>query len=201
MLLFFSPTIKIVGKNKHPCLFIHFFFIFSAVGAVLLQLHQFSPAKLSAHTLQRKNSTLILFSDNTPTLEIGHDTLSNSLILLLLLTNLSLLFPSWIFILHQHPLYYSVLLAQYLFRVAHLQKKYSAHQCTNHPDPHLCSGSASLCSENSLSLTSSSMLGCQIMLNGSKTELISSPRPLHNCIYHQGTVTCPSDFMASLWHL
>lgn len=50
------------------------------------------------------------------------------------------------------------------------------------------SGSVSLCSKT-VCLTSLSMLTCQLMLNEAKTQLISFPRALHNCIYHHGHIT------------
>lgn len=44
----------------------------------------------------------------------------------------------------------------------------SSHHCTDYSDLCLCSGSVSLCSKNSLSLTSLSMLSCQLTLMGLK---------------------------------
>ena len=80
----------------------------------LVVIEQFYSNCISSHQLNfqpthfnEKTPSSSSFSDNPPILEIGHSThtLTNLLILLLLLTNLFLLFPSWIFILHQHPLY------------------------------------------------------------------------------------------------
>lgn len=80
---------------------------------------------------------------------------------------------------------------------SHLQNKFKLPSLPDYSDLHLCSGSVSLCSETSLSLTSLPMLSCQLTLNGRKAEL----RALHNCFYHQGPATCLSNstLVQPLW--
>lgn len=80
---------------------------------------------------------------------------------------------------------------------SHLQNKFKLPSLPDYSDLHLCSGSVSLCSKTSLSLTSLPMLSCQLTLNGRKAEL----RALHNCFYHQGPATCLSNstLVQPLW--
>lgn len=183
---FFSPTIKIVGKKVPLPL------------SSLVLLKQFYSNYIISHQLyfqpthfKKKTASSCSFSDNPPMLEIGHNahthTLTNLLILLHLLIVSSCSHHGSSFLTNVLSILRS-LFPQYLVSGISSAKQVSSHHCTDYSDVCLFSRSVSLCLKT-VCLASLSMLTCQIMLNEAKTELISFPRALHNCIYHHGHIT------------